>query len=54
MSWFLIIRALEKTMIRTLSAFPAIVILGPRQVGKTTLAKQLTGKIKKKIHYVDL
>ncbi len=50
----MITRALEKTMIRTLGAFPAIVLLGPRQVGKTTLAKQLTGKIKKKIHYVDL
>lgn len=47
-------RSLEKNMIRTLGAFPAIVLLGARQVGKTTLAKQLTGKIKKKIHYVDL
>lgn len=47
-------RVLSKTMIRALSVFPALAILGARQVGKTTLAKQLTGKIKKKTHYADL
>ncbi len=40
-------RALEKTMIRALSSFPALAILGARQVGKTTLAKQLSGELKK-------
>jgi predicted AAA+ superfamily ATPase len=47
-------RALEKTMIRALSSFPALAILGARQVGKTTLAKQLSGKLKKSVHYIDL
>ncbi len=47
-------RALEKTMIRALSSFPALAILGARQVGKTTLAKQLSGKLKKPVHYIDL
>ncbi|MDZ7649711.1 MAG: AAA family ATPase [Cytophagales bacterium] len=50
----MITRGLEPRMIRTLSTFPAIVLLGARQVGKTTLVKQLTGKLKKRIHYVDL
>ena len=47
-------RALEKTMIRALSSFPALAILGARQVGKTTLAKQLSGELKKPVHYIDL
>jgi hypothetical protein len=47
-------RALSTTMIRALRIFPALAILGARQVGKTTLARQLSGKIKTKTHYVDL
>lgn len=47
-------RALEKIMLRALTSFPALAILGPRQVGKTTLAKQLSGKLKKPVHYIDL
>ncbi len=34
--------------------FPAIALLGPRQVGKTTLARQLIGKLKKEPIYFDL
>ncbi len=41
-------------MVRALSSFPALAILGARQVGKTTLAKQLSGKLKKSVHYIDL
>lgn len=37
-----------------LQEFPAIALLGPRQVGKTTLAKQLVKKQKRKILYFDL
>ncbi len=37
-----------------LSEFPAIALLGPRQVGKTTLAKQLANANKKEILYFDL
>jgi uncharacterized protein len=47
-------RALEAKMIRVLNSFPALAIIGARQVGKTTLAKQLTGKLKKPVHYIDL
>ncbi|WP_317897317.1 ATP-binding protein [Aurantibacillus circumpalustris] len=34
--------------------FPVIVILGPRQVGKTTLVKIIAKSLKKKTHYLDL
>lgn len=37
-----------------LQEFPAIALLGPRQVGKTTLAKQLVKKQKREILYFDL
>jgi predicted AAA+ superfamily ATPase len=37
-----------------LSHFPAVAILGPRQVGKTTLAKSLQKQLKKKSIYLDL
>jgi len=37
-----------------LSEFPAIALLGPRQVGKTTLAKLLAEKHQKEILYFDL
>ncbi len=37
-----------------LKEFPAVVLLGPRQVGKTTLAKTLLKKHKKKTLYFDL
>ena len=47
-------RILEASLSRFLKAFPAVVILGPRQVGKTTLAKRLAEQLKKKSHYLDL
>ncbi|MDP2387267.1 MAG: ATP-binding protein [Bacteroidota bacterium] len=34
--------------------FPVIAILGPRQVGKTTLVKTISQSLKKKTHYLDL
>lgn len=37
-----------------LKEFPAIALLGPRQVGKTTLAKDLVKKQKKEILYFDM
>src|SRR6476661_9567741 len=37
-----------------LAEFPAIALLGPRQVGKTTLAKSLAKKHQKEILYFDL
>ena len=41
-------------MVKFLKAFPAIVVLGPRQVGKTTLVKLIAKNSKKKTVYLDL
>jgi hypothetical protein len=37
----MIARTFEKQVIELLKSFPAVGIIGPRQVGKTTLAKAL-------------
>ena len=34
--------------------FPALMLFGPRQIGKTTLAKELALRLPKKAHYFDL
>ncbi len=47
-------RSISTDLYRLMGKFPAIAILGPRQVGKTTLAKQLSKKIKSKTIYLDL
>ena len=47
-------RVLEKEIKRKLKSFPAVALLGPRQVGKTTLAKQLVLSLKRSSHYLDL
>ena len=47
-------RVLYKDVLRGLSAFPVVILLGPRQVGKTTLAKELSTKTKRNVHYLDL
>ncbi len=44
-------RHVKSNIIRDLESFPAVAILGPRQVGKTTLAKQLLGE---RSLYLDL
>lgn len=46
-------RNLEATLERSLLDFPAVALLGPRQSGKTTLAKQVVGKLPQAI-YLDL
>ena len=45
-------RRIASEVSTALKRFPAVVINGPRQVGKTTLAKSLLSK--KKIVYLDL
>ena len=50
----MIIRHIEEELKEILSEFPALAIVGPRQVGKTTLAKQLSGSLQKEVIYVDL
>jgi len=46
-------RKLKSNIIRDLSEFPAVAILGPRQVGKTTLAKEILSTIPDSL-YLDL
>ena len=47
-------RTLEAHAIKLIKGFPVLVILGPRQVGKTTLVKLLAKQVKKAVHYFDL
>jgi predicted AAA+ superfamily ATPase len=47
-------RGIEKKLLQLLKHFPAICLLGPRQVGKTTLAKRLAAILKKPTLYLDL
>lgn len=47
-------RSLQEEIIKALKNFPAVVILGARQTGKTTLAKQAAKLQKKKSMYLDL
>lgn len=46
-------RGLARTIVSRLERMPAVVLLGPRQVGKTTLAKQIA-KRWPTTHYIDL
>jgi uncharacterized protein len=50
----MIFRYLTKDALRQLKIFPAVAILGPRQVGKTTLAQTIIKSQKKTVHYIDL
>ena len=47
-------RKLQNKISTILKQFPSVAILGPRQVGKTTLVKQLATQIKKEVIYLDL
>ncbi|MEK6745583.1 MAG: ATP-binding protein [Pseudomonadota bacterium] len=47
-------RSKTDEIIRKLEQFPAVAILGCRQVGKTTLALQISKKYKKEVIYLDL
>jgi uncharacterized protein len=47
-------RSIEKSVLESLSYLPVVAILGPRQVGKTTLVKQLVSKLEKPSIYLDL
>jgi predicted AAA+ superfamily ATPase len=47
-------RHIEKRVLEDLTFFPAVGIVGPRQVGKTTFAKTLQSKLSKPTHYLDL
>lgn len=47
-------RAITRQILTDLSYFPAVGIIGPRQVGKTTLAKWLQNQLSKPCLYLDL
>lgn len=47
-------RLLEQHLVKTFKLFPAFALLGPRQVGKTTLAKAIVKKFNKKSVYLDM
>lgn len=47
-------RYISDTLRTSLSYFPAVAVLGPRQVGKTTLVKTLLGNYAKEVVYLDL
>ena len=47
-------RTLEKQLLQLIKQFPAVCVLGPRQVGKTTLVKRLAQTMKRPVLYLDL
>ncbi|MDZ7878595.1 MAG: ATP-binding protein [Saprospiraceae bacterium] len=47
-------RFVSEDIVDSLTYFPIVGLIGPRQVGKTTLAKQLVAQIPKKSIYLDL
>ena len=47
-------RTVEPELRERLSEAPAVVLLGPRQVGKTTLARQIAGERGESAVYLDL
>ena len=50
----MIYRNITDNVLNNLEQYPAVAIIGPRQVGKTTLAKFLMSKIEKRSIYIDL
>mgnify|MGYP001057350037 CR=1 FL=1 len=50
----MIYRNLQSRILKLLEHFPAVAILGPRQIGKTTLSKFLITKLDRKVIYLDL
>jgi len=47
-------RRIQKDIVRDLGQFPVVGLVGPRQAGKTTLAKVIAGAIDKPVIYLDL
>lgn len=50
----MIIRIVEKHFAELLTQFPAVAVVGPRQVGKTTLSKLVQEQLVKEVIYIDL
>jgi len=47
-------RSISQKILESLTWSPAVGIIGPRQVGKTTLVKHIAGQVKKPTIYLDL
>ena len=48
-------RLMETSLIKAIAAMPVVALLGPRQVGKTTLALEIAKtRVDKKTFYLDL
>ncbi len=47
-------RTIEKELIQQLDFFPAVLLIGPRQVGKTTLSQRIRKQLQKDSIYLDL
>lgn len=47
-------RKIQDTLTQTLKKFPVVVLLGPRQVGKTTISKKIIFSPPKETYYLDL
>lgn len=54
MNPFYLPRKAENDILRLTQYFPATAIVGPRQVGKTSLARQLATRLEKPVVYFDL
>jgi AAA+ ATPase superfamily predicted ATPase len=50
----LIVRGLESDIYKMLEIFPAVLILGSRQCGKSTLVKMIVQNFDEKVVYLDL
>ena len=47
-------RTIEGAVIEAIENFPVTAIIGPRQCGKSTLAKQIISNVSSDILYLDL
>lgn len=47
-------RSFKSKLLEKLRLFPVVALIGPRQVGKTTLAYQIAGELSKESVYLDL
>ena len=47
-------RNIQEYLIKLLEYFPVVGILGARQVGKTTLAKEIESVLNVEVSYIDL
>lgn len=50
----MIVRKIKNDIIELLEEFPAVAVLGPRQVGKTTLAEEIAESMNSESIYLDL